>query len=93
MPIADTAMPDVAIIGGGVVGVACALELARRGASVTVLERDRVGHGCSRGNAGWLTPSLAKPLAAPGHPSSDITLTINASINDRVTLRMQPPSE
>ena len=56
---------DVAIIGGGVIGVACAVELARRGAQVTVLERDRVGHGCSYGNAGWLTPSQAVPLANP----------------------------
>jgi len=56
---------DVAIVGGGVVGIACALELTRRGAQVLVLERDRVGHGCSFGNAGWLTPSLALPLANP----------------------------
>ncbi|MGE3956136.1 MAG: NAD(P)/FAD-dependent oxidoreductase [Vicinamibacterales bacterium] len=56
---------DVLIIGGGVVGVACARELALRGASVTVLERDRVGYGCSFGNAGWLTPSQATPLANP----------------------------
>jgi D-amino-acid dehydrogenase len=63
---AMTTSNDVVIIGGGVVGVACALELARRGASVTVLERDRIGHGCSFGNAGWLTPSLAVPLANPG---------------------------
>jgi D-amino-acid dehydrogenase len=56
---------DVVVIGGGVVGVSCALELARRGASVVVLERDRVGHGCSFGNAGWLTPSQAFPLANP----------------------------
>lgn len=57
---------DVAVVGGGVIGVACALELARRGAAVVVLERDRVGSGCSFGNAGWLTPSLALPLPAPG---------------------------
>ena len=57
---------DVAIIGGGVVGVACALELARRGVDVVVLERARIGEGCSYGNAGWLTPSLAVPLAQPG---------------------------
>jgi D-amino-acid dehydrogenase len=62
----STPRNDVAIIGGGVVGVACALELARRGATVRVLERDLIGHGCSFGNAGWLTPSLAMPLAAPG---------------------------
>ena len=57
--------PDVVVVGGGVVGVACAVELARRGVAVTVLERDRVGHGCSYGNAGWLTPSQAVPLANP----------------------------
>ena len=57
---------DVAIVGGGVIGVACAYELGRRGTAVRVLERDRIGHGCSYGNAGWLTPSLALPLAAPG---------------------------
>jgi len=57
---------DVAVVGGGVVGLACALELARRGAAVTVLERDRLGHACSYGNAGWLTPALAFPLPAPG---------------------------
>lgn len=56
---------DVLVIGGGVVGVSCAYELAKRGVSVTVLERDRVGHGCSFGNAGWLTPSQATPLANP----------------------------
>lgn len=56
---------DVLVIGAGVVGVACALELAKRGVSVTVVERDRIGHGCSFGNAGWLTPSQATPLANP----------------------------
>lgn len=45
--------------------MATSVELARRGAQVTVLERDRVGHGCSYGNAGWLTPSQAVPLANP----------------------------
>mgnify|MGYP001561201632 CR=1 FL=1 len=59
------ASADVVVVGGGVVGIACARELALRGASVVVLERDRVGHGCSFGNAGWLTPSQALPLANP----------------------------
>lgn len=57
---------DVLVVGGGVVGVAVALELARRGATVTVVERDRVGAACSWGNAGLLTPAVSLPLAAPG---------------------------
>lgn len=57
---------DVLVLGGGVVGVACARELARRDLRVAVLERDRIGAACSLGNAGWITASLALPLAAPG---------------------------
>jgi D-amino-acid dehydrogenase len=56
----------VAVVGGGAVGLACAFELARRGAGVVVYERERVGHGCSRGNTGWICPSLSAPLPAPG---------------------------
>lgn len=57
---------DVAVIGGGVIGLAVARELAQRGVAVVVLERDEIGRACSYGNAGWLTPSLAVPLATPG---------------------------
>ena len=57
---------DVVVVGAGVVGIASALELARRGAAVTVVERDRVGAACSYGNAGLLTPSVSLPLPAPG---------------------------
>ncbi len=56
----------VAVVGAGAVGLACAHELARRGAQVTVHERDRVGMGCSRGNTGWICPGLSAPLPAPG---------------------------
>ena len=58
--------PDVAIIGGGAVGAACALELARRGASVTLLERGpELGSGCSAGNAGLICPSHSTPISNP----------------------------
>jgi D-amino-acid dehydrogenase len=62
----------VAVVGGGAVGLACGFELARRGADVVVLERDRVGEGCSRGNTGWICPSLSAPLPAPGVMSAAI---------------------
>jgi D-amino-acid dehydrogenase len=58
--------PDVAIIGGGAVGAACALELARRGAAVTLLERGPdLGSGCSAGNAGLICPSHSTPISNP----------------------------
>ena len=58
--------PRVAVVGAGVVGLACAWELRRRGADVVVLERAGVGGGVSRGNTGWVSPSLTYPLPAPG---------------------------
>lgn len=60
-------MSDVVVIGGGVVGVCSALELVRRGAQVTLLERGpRLASGCSEGNAGLICPSHAEPLATRG---------------------------
>jgi D-amino-acid dehydrogenase len=56
----------VAVVGGGVIGLACAWELARLGAEVVVLERASVGGGVSRGNTGWVCPSMTYPLPAPG---------------------------
>jgi D-amino-acid dehydrogenase len=56
----------VTVVGGGVIGLACAWELVRGGADVVVLERGRIGGGCSLGNAGWVCPSIAAPLPEPG---------------------------
>jgi len=56
----------VAVVGGGVVGLACAFELVRGGAEVVVLERDTIGHGASFGNTGWVCPSFTYPLPGPG---------------------------
>lgn len=58
--------PSVAVVGSGVVGLACAWELHRAGAEVTVLERGAVGGGASLGNTGWVVPSMTSPLPAPG---------------------------
>lgn len=57
---------DVVVLGGGVVGLSCALALLDAGRSVRVLEARTVGCGSSHGNCGTLTPSHAGPLAAPG---------------------------
>jgi D-amino-acid dehydrogenase len=57
--------PDVIVVGAGAIGAATAYELARRGASVTVLERSELAHGCSYGNAGLISPSHTEALANP----------------------------
>ncbi|ETA03278.1 glycine/D-amino acid oxidase, deaminating [Frankia casuarinae] len=67
------AVPDqVAVIGGGMVGLCVAWFLQDRGRRVTVFDRDHLtagptwaGAGSSWGNAGWLTPGLATPLPEP----------------------------
>src|SRR3954470_23014088 len=57
---------DAIVVGGGAVGVCCALELARRGAQVTLLERGaELASGCSSGNAGLVCPSHSVPISNP----------------------------
>lgn len=59
-------MGRVIVIGAGVVGLALARELLRRGSDVLVVDRGQPGAGCSAGNAGWIVPSYSTPLPAPG---------------------------
>ncbi|MGB5293368.1 MAG: FAD-dependent oxidoreductase [Thermoanaerobaculia bacterium] len=50
-----TARHDALIIGGGIVGAACALYLAQRGVRPLVLEADFVGSGATSAGMGHLT--------------------------------------
>jgi glycine oxidase len=56
MPQDPTATSDVAVIGGGVIGLAIAWRAAQRGRSVCVLERGELGAGASHVAAGMLAP-------------------------------------
>lgn len=56
----------VVVLGGGVIGAACAYYLGRDGWHVTVLDQGQFGRGCSHGNCGFVSPSEVLPLAAPG---------------------------
>ncbi len=62
----DASRSDVLILGGGVIGLACAYYLLKSGASVRLLEQGTPGCGSSHGNCGTITPSHAAPLAMPG---------------------------
>lgn len=53
-------MSDVLIIGGGVIGLATAMELALHGAEVTVLERHTCGQGATWAAAGMLAPEAER---------------------------------
>ena len=56
----------VAVIGAGVVGLACAATLTQRGHQVRWIDPDPPGQGCSGGNAGLFSLSSFVPLALPG---------------------------
>lgn len=56
---------DIAIIGGGVIGIACARILQRAGRQVTVVDAGEIGRGCSFGNAGLIAVDHVQPLARP----------------------------
>ncbi len=59
---------DVAIVGGGIIGVSAAYYLAAEGRSVALLEREDICAlgGATHSNAGLITPSDVYPLASPG---------------------------
>lgn len=58
----------VAVIGAGIVGAACALELLRDGHRVTLIEPGDPGgeQAASYGNGAWLSPSSVVPPSMPG---------------------------
>ncbi|MDP9901662.1 NAD(P)/FAD-dependent oxidoreductase [Variovorax ginsengisoli] len=56
----------VAILGAGMVGVSCALELQRRGFDVTLFDRRAPGCETSYGNAGVIARSSLMPFNHPG---------------------------
>src|SRR5437762_13842516 len=56
---------DIIVIGAGVVGCAIAYELARRGASVEIIDDRAVGMGATQASAGVLAPYIE---AREGNP-------------------------
>jgi D-amino-acid dehydrogenase len=57
---------DVLVVGGGVIGLACAHYLSDAGRQVRILEQNRIGRGASHGNCGLIYTSDLIPLCFPG---------------------------
>ncbi|WP_323985992.1 NAD(P)/FAD-dependent oxidoreductase [Pseudomonas canadensis] len=55
--------PDIIVVGAGIIGVACALQLARQGRQVLVVDPQEPGMGASYGNAGHLATEQVFPIA------------------------------
>ena len=57
---------SVTVIGAGIVGIACAVNLQRDGHRVTVVDRLPPGEGTSLGNAGVMASCAVVPVSTPG---------------------------
>ena len=57
---------DVAVIGGGVIGLCVAERLAHEGFTVAIFEKDRIAAGASAGNAASFAFSEVMPMASAG---------------------------
>ncbi len=55
----------VAVIGAGIVGVNCALALQMAGYQVTLIDKQGIGEGCSKANAGHFATEQVFPLGDP----------------------------
>src|SRR5690349_4203372 len=55
------------VVGGGLIGLTTAYELARRGDAVVLVDRNPgPGEGASFANGALLTPSMSEPWNMPG---------------------------
>ncbi len=73
----------IAVLGAGMVGVCCALELQRRGFDVTLIDRLEPGRETSHGNAGVLARSSLLPFNNPALWANLPKLLTNKSVSLR----------
>lgn len=85
-----SAFRRVVVVGGGVIGAACADFLSRDEWTVTLIDRGKFGGGCSKGNCGLICPSHVLPLAAPGAIRAALTTMIRPSSPFYLRPRLDP---
>lgn len=59
-------MSKIIIVGGGVIGLASAYYLRKKGHEIVIIDKGELGGECSSGNMGWVCPTLSDPVPAPG---------------------------
>ena len=77
---------SVIIVGGGVVGIACAHYLSQAGFKVTVIDKGSIAAACSHSNCGYICPSHVSPLTEPGA----IRVAIKSMFNSKSPFRVKP---
>jgi D-amino-acid dehydrogenase len=76
------------VVGGGVIGTACAHYLTQTGWQVTIVEQGEFGRGCSHGNCGFICPSHVLPLAAPGAVGQALRALVQRNSAFKIRLRL-----
>jgi D-hydroxyproline dehydrogenase subunit beta len=82
--------PDVAIVGGGIIGTAAAALLARAGARVTLYERTAIAAAASGRNSGVIQQPFDPVLAALYHESLAAYRAIDAISDGALGLEAEP---
>jgi D-amino-acid dehydrogenase len=86
----STSSRHVVVIGGGVIGAACAYYLSRSGWQVTIIDKGGFGSGSSHGNCGFVSPSHVLPLAEPGMVGKGLAALFQKNSPLAIRLRMDP---
>lgn len=80
--ICSVSAPDVAIIGGGVVGAATAALLAGEGARVILYEREAIAAGASGRNSGVVQHPFDPPLVSLYEGTVEVYRALGAEVPD-----------
>lgn len=77
---------SIIIVGGGVIGLACAHYLQEAGKMVKIIEEGSLAGACSSGNCGYICPSHVLPLTEP----SAIWTAVKSLFNPKAAFRIRP---
>lgn len=70
---------DIVVLGAGIVGTSVAVHLAKRGLSVTLIDRGAPGEGTSYGNAGIIEGNTVFPAAFPSSLAELLRIALKRS--------------
>ena len=79
--------PESAIVvGGGIIGLACAHYLSQSGIRVNVIDKGSIAGACSHANCGYICPSHILPLTEP----AALRLAVRSLFRPNAPFRVKP---